>query len=909
MTRFRVAVSAALVLLLSLATAGPGAAAPRRVVDVQLASPHALPEARVRAAIGELAGRPRARDEIRASLDRLWALHLFEDIRVEEETGPGGVRLRYRLLRRPWIARVDIRGDLARDVADLATAAGLAVGDDASPDRLDRARDRLLEHYRREGHPDARVDVRAQADPRSNSRDVTLVVDAGPRVRVGEVRVDGAVRLGADAIRALFPLAPGDRYRADAVRAAVETLEGALRDRGFFAVRVTLAESRPHPGSGRIHLDLTVHEGAHTRIEFDGVHALAQPMLRECLTFADSRVVDDLEVRASARQIEAAYREQGYAFAAASGTLTVETEQIVRFRVDEGPRVRVAEVTFTGDTGVAADELRERIDSRPSRLPGRGIYRAFAVERDVLVLRSFLESRGFVDARIGPADVHLSEDRREARIVIPVAAGPQLTVGAVDVTGHVALAGAEVRAALGLAAGADWSRAAADEARRAIERLYARRGYHHARVDYEARRRDGVVDVTYRVQEGEPTRIGRVLVQGLVLTRQRIVERELPFAPGQPLDPDALVEAQRRLATLGPFDRVDVEPLRPPAEPFADVRVTVRERRPWHVDLGLGYTTFEGARAFVELGHDNLFGTARTATFRQRLSERGNRSDLRYGEPRVAGTRWDGTAELLREERQEIGYDLERLGAALALQRDLLVERIRGLRTVVRYEVAQVERFDIDRSLGGAEIVTGGERIATLTPELTLDRRDRPLDPSTGSFHLLSLRGGDARLGSDASFLKGRLETQWFFDRLPPTVVALSARIGLAGPYAGTAALPIEERFVAGGSTTVRGYRENRLGPLDDKGNPTGGNAAIVLNAEWRFPLWRWFGGAGFADTGAVASEVARLEPGDFKMGVGAGLRVSTPVGPLRLDMGYPLDTVARQPRELRFYLSVGHAF
>lgn len=895
----------------TLAFAGTAAAAaPPRVVAVELASDHALPEATIRAALGDLAGRPRSRAEIRASLDRLWALELFADIRVEEEPVPGGVRLRYRFVRRPWVEHVAFEGDLGLDVATLASASGLALGGDAWPERLARARQDLVERYGREGYRDARVDVRTRVDPATNGHAVVFVVDAGPSVRVGEVRVHGTDRLSRETIRALFGLAPGDRHRADAVRAALEALEDALRDRGFFEARVTLTETRPHPRSGRVHLDLSVHEGTHTRIEFDGAGAIAQPALRKRLTFGDARVADDLEVRASARQIEAAYREEGYAFAKASGMLTRDGDgRIVRFRVEEGPRVRVASVTVSGDTGLPGGRLRDRMDTRPPGMLGGGFYRAAVVEQDVLGLRSLLESEGFGDASVGPADVTFSDDRTEARITVPVAAGPRFIVGDVEVAGHAAVSRDDLRRTIALKPGAAWSRAAADEARRALEREYARRGYHAAQVEYEARRRDGVVDVTYRVREGEPTRIGRVLLEGLVLTRPRVIERELPFATGDRFDPDAVVEAQRRLTTLGPFDRVDVEPLRPPPGPFADVRVAVRERPPWHADLGLGYTTFEGARAFVEVKHDNLFGTARTATFRQRLSERGHRTDLRYGEPRVAGTRWDGSADLFREQREEIGFELERLGGALGVQRDLLPERVRGLRTVVRYEISQVERFDVDRTLAGAEVVTGRERIATLTPELTLDRRERPLDPARGSFHLLSLRGADTVLGSDPSFLKARLETHWFFDWLPPTVLALSARIGLAGPLRETQALPIEERFFAGGSTTVRGYEENRLGPLDDKGNPTGGNASVVLNVEWRFPIWRWIGGAGFVDLGAVASEVGRLDPGDLKTGAGVGLRVATPVGPLRLDVGYPLDAVAHQERELRFYVSVGHAF
>jgi len=181
--------------------------------------------------------------------------------------------------------------------------------------------------------------------------------------------------------------------------------------------------------------------------------------------------------------------------------------------------------------------------------------------------------------------------------------------------------------------------------------------------------------------------------------------------------------------------------------------------------------------------------------------------------------------------------------------------------------------------------------------------------PQRGSFHLASLEVGGFVLGGDADFLKTRLETAWFLDWLQPTVLALGLRLGLATPFGDTADLPIEKRFFAGGATTVRGYRERRLGPLDARGNPAGGNGLAVFNVEWRFPIWRWFGGAVFFDTGAVTAEVDDLAPDELRSGVGAGLRLSTPVGPVRVDVGYPLDRVERQDQKPRVYLSIGHPF
>ena len=132
---------------------------------------------------------------------------------------------------------------------------------------------------------------------------------------------------------------------------------------------------------------------------------------------------------------------------------------------------------------------------------------------------------------------------------------------------------------LGREVGAAWSERAVQDGRRVIERRFAQQGYLAADVEARSDRRDGVADVTYRVTAGPQTRVGRVLVGGLVQTREDVVRRELPFQPGDPFNPEALVDAQRRLGEIPVFERVDVEPLRPPPAPFADVTVTARERK------------------------------------------------------------------------------------------------------------------------------------------------------------------------------------------------------------------------------------------------------------------------------------------------------------------------------------------
>ena len=902
-------------LLAAVITLGPGpvpaSPAPPVVVDAEVVSPHRLDTPLPARIVDALRGTPRWRGAVRDAVERLWALGLFETVRVEEEpVAPAGVRLSFHVVRRPWVGSVDFRGELGLPDVDLAAAAGLALGGDASPARLEQARQSVLERLRREGYFGAHLDIESAPDAATNGRDVTFVVASGERARIGEVELRGLARAHPGVAHRAFGVEAGDRYRETAVREGAAELERRLREERFVEARVEIESIAWSPADHRVHVVVAVTEGPRLRVELQGNDAIPDAALRERLTFGLAGVVDELELRSSVRRIEAAYRERGHALATAGATLERDDDEVrVRISVVEGPRVSVESVTFTGVTRVPEAQLRQRMETAPPGALRRRVFQEEVLQRDLRALTAFLVAEGYAEARVGPPEVAYSEDRMRVRIAVPVEEGPRLQIGAVRLEGVGALPEAELRAALGLPPGGPWSEYAVDQGRRVLERRYARAGYLAARVEAASERRDDAMDVVFTVTEGPRTRVGRVLVRGLTRTKPNVVLRELPLREGDPFDPDALVEAQRTLALLGLFESVEVEPLRPAPVPFADVTVTVREGKPWHLAGGVGYSTFEGGRGFAEVGHDNLFGTGRSLALRFRLSERGDRTDLLYREPWLFGTRWQGDGGLFRERREEIGFDLERWGLALGAQRELWPERIRGLRGAVRYQISRVDRFDVDPTLVEEDVTPGRELLATLTHELTLDRRDQPLDPRSGSFHLASLEVGGFVLGGDADFLKTRLETAWFLDWLRPTVLALGVRLGLATPFGDTADLPIEERFFAGGATTVRGYRERRLGPLDAKGNPLGGNALVVLNVEWRFPLWRWLGGAIFFDSGAVTARVADLAIDELRSGVGAGIRLRTPVGPLRLDVGYPLDRVPRQDQKPRIYVTVGYPF
>jgi outer membrane protein insertion porin family len=900
-----------------IGTAGTAAGAEegsRVVSGVDLVAPAEVPEKLVRSAIGEMVARPRSRYAIRQSIERAWSLGLFDDIWVEEVPGSDGLRLRYHLGLRPLVRRIEWQGDAGLDLGQLVGVAALAIGEEASHQRLAQVRGDLLAFYHREGYFDARVDVEATGE--GPARDVIVKLAAGTPVRLDHVRIEGTLGLPPDVVTRALALRTGDRYREALVRDRVSALEERLRRESFFGARVTSRPPVREAGSVKVDLTIDVAAGRRYELVFDGRRELTEADLRNRLTFNDSGVVDTFEVEASARQLEAAYRERGFASARVTGALDDTAEPpTIRFQVTEGPQVRVASVTFRGNVALTTRRLQAAMTTRPPTLPQTGLFRQDVLDRDLVTLRALAQADGFADATVGPAELTWEDGGRRVRVVIPVVEGPLVTVGDLTVDGQTVFTAEEILAVVPLRPGTPWNPVRVEDGRRSVERLYGRRGFHGATVDVKVTRQDRQVSVVYHIAEGAPTRVGRILLRGLLVTREDTILRQLRIGPGDIFDPDRLAAAQQRLERAPAFATVGVGPPRPAPTPFADLDVTVAEQKPWHLDVGVGYDTAVGARGFLDLGHDNLFGTARSASIRIKGAVGGEavqeleRVDLVYREPWIQGTPWQAEAELFAERSENLGYDLQEVGLALWIGDDLLNPRgARTLRSQLRYRLETARVSNVSSDLEAQGIEPGTERIASLTPTVVWDFRDDRFNPRRGSVHQASLEVAYTGLIGTVDFVKSEVSTSWFFSWLPPTVFAISGRLGLAGPFGGTDSLPIQDRFFAGGSTSVRGFPEDKLGPLDAAGNPLGGNALVVLSAEWRFPLWGWLGGALFIDAGTVTPEVSDLRLSAFKSGAGAGLRVATPVGPIRLDVGYALQPIPNESRT-QVYLTVGFPF
>jgi len=140
----------------------------------------------------------------------------------------------------------------------------------------------------------------------------------------------------------------------------------------------------------------------------------------------------------------------------------------------------------------------------------------------------------------------------------------------------------------------------------------------------------------------------------------------------------------------------------------------------------------------------------------------------------------------------------------------------------------------------------------------------------------------------------------------------LRGRVGVANQYGNSNEIPIYERFFVGGSTTVRGYRERKIGPIDAvTKDPLGGNAFLVGNVEYLYPLFNFLKVAAFYDVGNLWAKTSKFGTGNYKSGIGLGVRLKTPIGPVMLDYGIPLNKEAGEDKigDGRFHFNISQGF
>jgi outer membrane protein assembly factor BamA len=411
--------------------------------------------------------------------------------------------------------------------------------------------------------------------------------------------------------------------------------------------------------------------------------------------------------------------------------------------------------------------------------------------------------------------------------------------------------------------------------------------------------------VIFQVDEGEAMVVGPIEVRGASRTRLGLVRRQLGLQAGRPVDPRQLAEAERRLLDLGVFSRASlrVEPVEPApagAGPRpARVVVEVEEDATIVAGYDLRWNEDDRLTALVEGERRNLagIGLALGARYRFGADIREARGSLHLP-ALLRGADFTGSVFSLEEDIHVEDLEITRRQRGFQVQQTLRLPHRSRLLLGYRFRRNTVLAPDFPAEpidVGGADL------------SVVQDTLDNHLDASRGRFLSLNLEVAPAALGSDAPFVKGFAQALLAHPVAGPSLTwAHSYRVGLAWGLGGEPLNPLE-RFMAGGPSSLRGFATNAVGPRDVFGDPAGGAAVAILNQELRFRHASGLGAVVFYDAGNVFPTVDELRF-DLRHTAGLGLRWTSPVGLLRLDLGFPLGRREGE-KGYRLFFGVGQAF
>jgi outer membrane protein insertion porin family len=446
--------------------------------------------------------------------------------------------------------------------------------------------------------------------------------------------------------------------------------------------------------------------------------------------------------------------------------------------------------------------------------------------------------------------------------------------------------------------------------------LYGQRGYLDAHVEAESVIAGENAFVTLKITENRQSVVGKIIVRGNILTKDKVIWREFTLEEGDIYNHEEILRIKQRLYKLGLFNEVSAEMIDTEevieGKRVRDILVTVKEGNAGSIEVGGGYGDYEKLRGSFDISYNNLGGYNRKIGFRTELSEVEEKYILNFREPWFANKpdmplnvflMFEDTRAVSPDDWDDTLYKIERF----SLLTDIGKKLSEHWKANLNYEYAYVKTTDVDPGVVLSKEDVGTVGIGSISPSIFFDNRDNPFNPTSGSLYGLVMKFASKAFLSEVEFIKGTFESSWYFGLRKWLVLALALKGGASHSFDDDEELPLVERFFLGGRTTVRGYENDNLGPKGADDTPTGGNFFALTNAELRFNVGKGFGIVTFIDSGNVWQTDADID-GDLKSTVGAGLRYYTPVGPVRIDYGYKLDR-ERGESEGEVHFSFGHAF
>jgi outer membrane protein insertion porin family len=582
----------------------------------------------------------------------------------------------------------------------------------------------------------------------------------------------------------------------------------------------------------------------------------------------------------------------------------------------------VTSLTVRGAEHFSANRIKNQLSLRPLSLWQRvrfwkdpPEFSRVLFEEDVEGIKIFYQKRGFPDVHIA-TEVVPDHDSREVSILLDIREGEPVEVGEVRL---VPVDSAQVserellqlyrerQVNVSLESGDRFQDALFINDRDRIHQSFMERGYPFAIVATELLqdRSDHLVDILYRVYLGPLCEFGEVHVAGNHYIPALSIQRQVTFEAGQIFSEQELVQTQRRIYQMGLFRyvvvRAQMDSLQGRRLP---IQIRVREAPRTTLRLGGGYGREDRIRVFAQMERLGVLGRDR----KLRLSLKHS-----YLEPYNVDLEWIKPSFIFPSARisinpfyrreREPGFTVDRAGSHAIYQQTFTSP----LEIYIKYSLEQdylnISTQTRRQALDNSDVSLYNKSSATWG--FSFDSSTPLFFPRSGWYFAGSVSLAGLGFKSDFKYISVLFESRRYLE-LSAVVIATKFKAGGMKAIWESRITPIEERFYAGGSNSVRGWSRSGLGPLGEENQPLGGNSLIEFSLESRFPLFSPLAGVIFMDAGNVWRQLAGFRWDQIRYAVGTGLRYRTPIGPIRLDVGVPVFDPVKTPQ---LFISVGQSF
>jgi outer membrane protein insertion porin family len=676
-----------------------------------------------------------------------------------------------------------------------------------------------------------------------------------------------------------------------------------------------------------------------SEIVIQGNQAIKAKRLRRELNIKTGSPLDEQALEQARQKLVELYQKRGYPDTDVQYKVDVNEDRgtaRVTFAVSEGQKSVVKRIRFVGNGALTAKRLRKEMKTKENNIlgfvTGAGRLNNQQLDGDVQKLKELYQDNGYADAQI--TDVKIDRlDKKNVVVTIYITEGQQYHVGTLSVEGLHIVTEANFRKVIKVTEGKIFSPQKLQKDIKSVEDAYGVAGYADAKVNVQTTPAGpSIVNLSYKVDEGIQSFVEHINISGNSRTKDKVLRREIILSPGDVFDTVRVDISKKRLEGLQYFERVDTYASDTAVPGRKDLNVVVQEKRTGNLNFGLGFSTTDGLLGFAELAQGNFdimnwrtfTGAGQKFRARVQLGTQTKNASIELSEPYFLDQRLAFGGRLFFDEYNYFSdvYDQRDYGFDIFMRKPIT----NFLSVKLDYTIQEIDIYNINSSLITQQLndlinEEGQKNLESrVTLSFTYDTRDSSFLTRKGTRIDLSAYVAGGPLGGDVQIYGFDFDAAQYFHLPYDTILLFNGEIASVANWNGGSIVPIFDRLYLGGASTLRGFKFRDVGPKDDEGNALGGNTMARLTVEYTIPIIERIRAAvfydgGFVDPGSwnfganrVPSTKGRFS-GGFNQDIGVGVRLDLPIGPLRLDYGFPIEEDSFSSKSGQFQFSVGYQF